>query len=218
VTSREIVARALNHKEPGRVPIAFGGCHDSIHVIGHRKLKEYLNLEGGIEEIQDPFQQIVFPDTRLLERFGSDTLAVYPNLPNGFELEYKEEGEYLTYTDEWGTKYRQPKIGGLYFDFTDHVLAGKTIDEVKAFPFPDPIDPGRFHGLRQRVEQLHKCTDKAIIAYSPTPGIFESTYWLRSFEEAYIDMAWNVPLLETLTSRLLDWMLQFWEVYLKEIV
>jgi uroporphyrinogen decarboxylase len=217
MTSRERIVLAINHKEPDRVPIAFGGCHDSIHVLGHRKLKEYLNLEGGLEVIQDPFQQIVFPDSRLLERFSSDTLAIYANPPDGFVMEYKEEGENLTYTDEWGTKYRQPKAGGLYYDFAHQILAGKTIDEVKAFPFPDPTDPGRFRGLRRRVEQLHSDTDKAIIAYSPTPGIFESTFWLRSFEETYIDMASNVELIEALTGRLLDWMLQFWEAYLKEI-
>lgn len=63
LTSRERVVAALDHREPDRVPIAFGGLHDSIHLLGHRALKKYLGIEGGKETIQDPFQQIVFPRT-----------------------------------------------------------------------------------------------------------------------------------------------------------
>lgn len=216
MTSRNRIIAAINHRESDRVPIAFGGLADSIHVLGQRALKEYLGFEGGNEVLQDQFQQTVFPDGRLLERFQSDVLAVYANPPDCFTMEYKEEGEYRTYIDEWGTKYKQPIEGG-YFAFAEHILAGKSLEEIRTTPFPDPLDPSRFKGLRERVEQISKETDKAIVAYGPIAGIFESTYWLRGFEQAYSDLALDLEAVEAVTSRLLDWMLRFWDGYLKEI-
>jgi len=116
-TSRERITTALSHREPDRVPISFGGLHDSIHLFGHRALKKYVGLEGGDDVIQDPFQQIVFPDRRLLEKFHSDIIPLYAKPAEPFTIEYKDDGENLTYMDEWGTKYRKPKKTGLYFDF-----------------------------------------------------------------------------------------------------
>lgn len=217
LSSRERIAAALDHKEPDRVPVAFGGLHDSIHLIGHRKLKKHFGLEGGEDIIQDPFQQIVFPDNRLLEIFHSDIQPVYAKPPDSYTFEYKDEGDIRTYTDEWGTKYKQPKAGGLYFDFAKHILSGKSIDEIKTYPFPDPEEPSRFAGLREKVMKLNIETDKAIIAYSPTGGVYEHTYWLRGIEESFIDMASDIKALELLTERILEWMLRFWAAYLKEI-
>jgi uroporphyrinogen decarboxylase len=216
-TSRERIITALNHKEPDTVPIAFGGLHDSIHLFGHRALKKYLGLHAGEEVIQDPFQQIVFPDTRLLEQFRADNMAIYANPPDGFRIEYRDEGDFRTYVDEWGTRYRQPKEGGLYFDFSQHILSGKTIEEIKTHPFPDPANPHRFRGLREKVQKLSDETDKALVAYSPTGGVYEHTYWLRGIEETFLDMASNIRALEVLTERILEWMLEFWEAYLTEI-
>jgi uroporphyrinogen decarboxylase len=125
LSSRERIVTALNHKEPDRVPIAFGGLHDSIHLIGHWKLKKHFGFEGGEDIIQDPFQQIVFPDNRLMEMFHSDIQPVYAKPPDSYTFEYRDEGDIRTYTDEWGTKYKQPKTGGLYFDFAKHILSGK---------------------------------------------------------------------------------------------
>jgi uroporphyrinogen decarboxylase len=215
--ARERIVTALDHREPDRVPIAFGGLHDSIHLHGHRALKSYLGLEGGDDPIQDPFQQIVFPDPRLLERFRSDILPVYAKPAAPFRLEFKDEGSNTTYTDEWGTKYRKPKDSGLYYDFTQHIFSGKTVDEIRAHRFPDPAHPSRFEGLRDRVQGLYDDTDKAIVAYAPTGGVFEHTYWVRGIEETFRDMVENRKLLDVLTDKILEWMLGFWEAYLKEI-
>ncbi len=216
-TSRERIRTALNHNEPDRVPIAFGGLHDSIHVYGHRALKGYLGLEGGDEVIQDPFQQIVFPDQRLLNTFRSDFIPVYAKPADPFVLEYRDEGKNITYVDEWGTIYRKPKKSGLYFDFKRHIFEDKDIEYIKAHKFPEPAHPSRFTGLREKVQKLYDETDKAIVAYAPTGGIYEHTYWLRGIEESFNDMVLNIPLLEVLTDRILEWMLAFWEAYLREI-
>ncbi len=216
-TSRDRIVTALNHKEPDRIPISFGGLHDSIHINGHRALKNHLGIDGGKDIIQDPFQQIVFPDPRLLEMFHSDITPVYAKPAPPFKLEYKDEGENLTYTDEWGTKYRKPKKSGLYFDFERHIFSGKSVEDIKSHKLPDPSHPSRFEGLREKVLKLTQETDKAIVAYAPTGGVFEHTYWLRGIEETFTDMITNIKLLEVLTDKILQWMLAFWEHYLMEI-
>ncbi len=217
ITSRDRVVTALQHREPDRAPISFGGLHDSIHLYGHRALKKHLRLEGGEDIIQDPFQQIVFPDARLLDLFRSDIVPVYAKPAAGFSLAYRDEGTNTTYMDEWGTKYRKPKESGLYYDFERHVFSGKSIDEIGSHPFPDPAHPSRFEGLRDKVQKLLIETDKAIVAYAPTGGVYEHTYWLRGIEETFSDMVDNIELLEVLTEKILEWMLTFWEAYLREI-
>lgn len=216
-SSRERMVISLEHKEPDRVPIAFGGLHDSIHFNGHRKVKEYLSLKGGEEPIQDPFQQIVFPDPRLLARFRSDILPVYALPAEPFTLDFRDEGDRFTYEDEWGTTYRKPKDSGMYFDFQSHIFSGKEIQYIKSHRFPDPAHSSRFRGLRKQVQELLETTDKAIVAYAPTGGVYEHTYWLRGIEETFTDMVSNIKLLEVLTEKILEWMLGFWEAYLKEI-
>ena len=217
ITSRDRVVTALQHREPDRAPISFGGLHDSIHLYGHRALKKHLRLEGGEDIIQDPFQQIVFPDARLLDLFRSDIVPVYAKPAASFSLAYRDEGQNTTYMDEWGTKYRKPKESGLYYDFERHVFSGKSIDEIGSHPFPDPAHPSRFEGLRDKVQKLLIETDKAIVAYAPTGGVYEHTYWLRGIEETFSDMVDNIELLEVLTEKILEWMLTFWEAYLREI-
>ena len=216
-TSRQRVVDALNHKEPDRVPIAFGGLHDSIHVFGHRKVKEHLALSGGEERIQDPFQQIVFPDPRLLERFHADCLPVYAKPAKPYEFKYYVEGEFRKYRDEWGTVYRQPVDGGIWFDFESTIWAGKSDAEIRAHKLPDPEDPSRFEGLRARVGELLRDTDKAIVAYAPTGGVYEHTYWLRGMENTYYDMAANLKTLELVADRITEWMEAFWGRYMAEI-
>jgi hypothetical protein len=58
--------------------------------------------------------------------------------------------------------------------------------------------------LREKVNKLNKETDKAIIAYSPTGGVYEHTYWLRVIEESFIDMASDIKALEIWTERILE--------------
>src|SRR4030042_4006788 len=69
MNSRERVLLALDHKEPDRVPIDFGGLVSSLHHQGHRNLLEYLDMPTEKVPIRDMFQQIVDPAPALKERF-----------------------------------------------------------------------------------------------------------------------------------------------------
>jgi len=217
MTPRERVVTALAHKEPDRVPIGFGCLHDSIHVFGQRALKEHLGFLGGEERIQDPFQQNVFPDQRLLDRFQADCLPVYARPAAPYTFAYYEEGGFRKWRDEWGTVYRQPLSGGIWFDFEKHIWQGKSAQEIKAHKLPDPTDPSRFEGLRDRVQAMLRDTDKAIVAHAPTGGIVEHSYWLRGVNESYIDMAAEPSLVELVADRVVEWLEPWWTEYMKAI-
>jgi uroporphyrinogen decarboxylase len=217
MTARERVTAALSHKEPDRVPIGFGCLHDSIHVFGHRKLTEHFGMTGGEERIQDAFQQIVFPDPRLLERFQADCRPVYARPARPYSFAYYQEGEWRKWKDEWGTVYRQPVKTGIWFDFEKHIWADKSAAEIKAHRLPDPEDPSRFEGLRDQVQTMLRETDKAVVAHAPTGGIVEHSYWLRGVDESYMDMAADPALVELVADRVVEWLEPFWTQYMKSI-
>ena len=216
-TSRDRVTTALDHREPDRIPISFGCLHDSIHVFGHRKLMKHLGIRNGEERIQDPFQQNVFPNENLLAKFGADCLPLYAPAAKPFEMRYYTEGSFRKYRDEWGTVYRQPLEGGIWFDFESTIWAGKTAEEIKKHTLPNPEDPTRFDSLKAEAQRLLRETDKAIVAHAPTGGIVEHSYWLRGMQDSYMDMASDVKMVELVADRVVEWLEAFWTRYMQEI-
>jgi uroporphyrinogen decarboxylase len=216
-TSRERVTVALNHREPDRIPISFGCLHDSIHVFGHRRLMKHLGITDGEERIQDPFQQNVFPNAALMKKFGSDCVPLYAKSAKPFEMRYYTEGDFRKYQDEWGTVYRQPVDGGIWFDFESTIWAGKSAEEIRNHRLPDPEDPSRFDTLKADAEKLLRETDKAIVAHAPTGGIVEHSYWLRGMQDSYMDMASDLTMVELVADRIVEWLEAFWTRYMQEI-
>lgn len=214
LTSRERVMTALDHKEPDRVPIDFGGVHTSLHEYAHNNLMKFLGFNGKEAKIQEILQQIVYPDERILEMFQADVVGVYPKPPSFWKLEidpYKDE-----FVDEWGSKWAKPK-GGFFYDLKEPAMKDFTLEDLKKYEFPDPSDSGRVKGLRDEVLNLYNNTDKAIIMYNATVGFWENLWYLRGFEQAYIDIASNLKFVEILFEKLLWWNKSFWENVLKEV-
>jgi uroporphyrinogen decarboxylase len=214
MTSRERVAASLEHKEPDKVPIDFGGVHTSLHDFAHRNLKKYLKLPGPEAVIQETLQQIVHPDKRIMEMFQNDVIGIYPKSSSTWTLKIdpvKDE-----FTDEWGTRYVRPK-NGYFYDIKDPAMKDFTIEDLKNYKFPDPGDKGRVKGLRKEVLELHENTDKALIMYSAVWGPWESLWLLRGFEQAYIDIAGNIKFVELFFEKILGWTISFWENVLSEV-
>ena len=214
LSSRERIIKALNHKEPDMVPIDFGGVHTSLHKKVHQDLAKLLKLDTEKAEIQDIFQQIVYPNEEIIKLFGSDVVGVYPNAPDGWKLKInKGKDDFL---DEWGNLWIKPK-NGFFYDLEEPAMKDFTIKDLKNYKFPDPLDEGRVRGLRDKVVDLYKNTDKAIIMFNPTVGIWENLWFLRGYEQAYMDLVLNVKFVELLFEKLLWWEKAFWDNALKEV-
>lgn len=101
-TSRERVLDALEHREPDRVPVDFGGHRSSgIAAMAYPKLRAALGLAPRVVRVYDPIQQLAIIDDDVLERFGVDTIE----LGRGFALEDKH---WVDWTLPDGTPCQMP--------------------------------------------------------------------------------------------------------------
>ena len=219
MTHRERVARALNHREPDRVPIDYGGILASgIHELAQRKLREYLGFPLVEEELVDMMQQLARPDPKIREYFDADVYPIYAQPPKDWKLEVREEGDFTYFYDEWKVKYRKPKKRGWYYDLCEHPLARiDSVEGLNSYRWPNSRDPGRFEGLKEKVKRIYENTDYALLLSAPYVGVFEGGYFLRGIENWFVDMATNHKFVEALIERILDFYLQYWDEVLSRI-
>jgi uroporphyrinogen decarboxylase len=218
-TSLKRVQATLNHQEPDRVPYDLGGCGVcGIHERAYRRLREYLNLPARDVTIADQKQQLAEVDEDVKQRLEVD---VYPNKPGsaaGFEKSEWTEGRYHKFRDEWGIEWWMPVEGGFYYDMRAHPLSGiETVADLEKYPFPNPLDEGRFAGLATRAEQLTQQQQVATKLGRNAAGVLEVALWLRGFEDFYCDLIANRPLAEALLDKLLEIKMRYWARALEEV-
>ncbi len=192
MTHRERVMAALAGQEPDRVPMDLGGARiTSMHTVAHRRLKAHLGLNiapGGSEEvIINRMMQTAQVDERILERLDIDTRGVALGMPDSAPDLEMGEGRYM---DEYQVVRYKP-ANSHYYDLAGSPLKGDiTLADVAKFKWPDPLDPGRFRGLRERTRRLKEETDYAVILSLP-PGFVHITQYLRGFEDWFMDLRAN---------------------------
>ncbi len=196
------------------MPIDFGGLVTSMHREAYGKLLEHLGIAGEGIEIMDMFQQIVDPAPAIKEMFHADVVGFFPHSGSDYEFELDEETD--SFVDEWGVVYQRPP-GGYWYDLADHPLKAGTVEELEGCQFPDPRDPARVRGLAEEARRLLGETDKAVMIHAPIGGVYEQSYWLRGLEPLYRDMAGNKRYVEALAERVLEWLLDFWDLILEEV-
>jgi hypothetical protein len=87
MTSRERVLTSLNHREPDRVPVDFGGTAvTGVHVSRVAALRDYYGLEKRPVRLHEPFQMLGWIDDDLKEAMGIDVEGLFPyNTMFGFK-------------------------------------------------------------------------------------------------------------------------------------
>lgn len=77
MTSRERVRAALNHEQPDRIPVDFGGHRSSgIAAIAYAKLKQALGIDSGNIYVYDVIQQLAIVEPDVLDRIGGDVIEL----------------------------------------------------------------------------------------------------------------------------------------------
>jgi uroporphyrinogen decarboxylase len=218
VNSRERVRRALDHREADRVPFDLGGTGlSTIHVTAYRSLRQYLGLPEVEPQVAFLPEQLVRVDEDLAERLETDVRPVLAGTPSAFEYAFEEEGGYRAYRDEWGIGWRMPLDGGFYYDMYHHPLAdADSLEEMLAYPFPDPLDDGRFASLRAQAEAA-AARGKAVALAGPCAGIAEVYSWLRGYEEYYVDLARHKDWVGAMLDRLVAFKSAYWQRALAEV-
>jgi len=218
MTSRERLLLALNHREPDRVPIDLGGNQSGIHRFAYQRLVDLLGLKEEIV-IMDLVQQLALPSEAVLERLHVDTRYVRAKGAAGFDARIvKREREGRTwhdFTDEFGVTWSMPEDSPRYFDITHSPLAGLSLDEIKAYPFPRGDDPTRFEGLREEALRIRRDTPCAVIS-GISGVVYEICWYMRGLENLFADMIERPQVLEAIIDRTLQFWLDWFRLFLDE--
>ncbi len=203
MTHRERVLTSLRHQSPDRVPLDLGGTGAStITEGGYGRLRAHLGVPTDcMPEVLSRRASTVIPEREVIDRLGADTLAL---LSQGPDLRAEHEIGPGMLFDEWGVTWR--KLEGSHYIPIDGPLM--KIDEpvpadLDKFPWPDPTDPGRYRGLRERARLLHESTDRAIIL-NAWLGPVHASQFLRGYTEWLEDLLLRPKFLEALLDRIAD--------------
>jgi len=217
MNSRERVLAAMQHREPDRIPFDLG----STKVTGITR-NAYLNLakelgeETGTFEFFDVTQQLAMMEEGILRRLEVDTRGLMPNVVRKAPQIHEDGEGARTFTDEWGMTWKMPK-GGLYFDLVESPLAGDiTVQDIDAFPWPDPAADALLEGLREKATSWHR-EGHAIILESFCAGIFEMSCRVRGYEQFYMDLALDPPLACALLDKFVELKIEFYKSAAKEL-
>lgn len=213
MTPRERVKAALGHEEPDRVPIDLAqAAGDGIHAIAYSRLLEQLGLGERPFGTGRKAQQLAKVDEDVLRRFRIDFRGVTLGPPDGWKDVPMGEN---SFRDEWGVVRTMPE-GGYYYDLTGSPFAEDgTLSALERHTWPDPEDPGRYRGLRERARQLHEETDFAVVLRLEA-AFFLRSMELRGWENFYVDLVANQPFAEALMDRNLEIRLAIAERALEE--
>jgi uroporphyrinogen decarboxylase len=120
-----------------------------------------------------------------------------------------------TVQDEWGVVRTRPPDSH-YFDLCRSPFAADpTRSAIERYPWPDPLNPGRYRGLREKARGLRRETEYAI-ALDVNCAFFLRCCELRGWENFYTDLVADVPFAEALMDRYLEIRLAITERALEE--
>jgi uroporphyrinogen decarboxylase len=203
MNSRERVLTTIARREPDRVPIDLGSVRNTtVHVDGYRRLRAYLGLPASEPRLIDRMMQVAYVDEDVLRALDVDTRTLQLGGPDvSASAEFVADGV-ENWRDEWGVDRIKPP-GAAWFDMKGSPLAGEiTAADIARYPMPNPEDPGRFRGLRERAEALRQ-TDYAVILGLPSICVHISQY-LRGFEDWYMDAAADPDLFAALLDAVVE--------------
>jgi len=219
LTSRERLLLALDHQPPDRVPIDLGGNQTGIHKFAYRGLIDLLGLKEEIV-IMDLVQQLAKPSEAVLERLHVDTRYIFAAAPESFRgqvIQRERDGRvWNDFSDEFGVTWSMPEDHPYYFDISHSPLAGLSLKQIQAYPFPKGDDPSRFADVRARALELKRESPYAVVS-GISGVVYEICWYMRGLENLYIDMMERPGILEVIIERTLQFWLDWFKLFLNEI-
>lgn len=189
MNSRERVLTAL-HRDgtPDRVPVQFDLCRSLLESFS---AKRDIPVHYSQSYYEDLMYRISGNELRIA--MGSDCVIVGAGLPAGYSHPETADGCII---NEFGMKMRQ---GPLYMEVIECPLADVTsVDEVKAFPFPDPLAEGRFDDAKTYIDTYQ---DDYFIVGDVELTMFEMAWHLVGMEKFMTDLAMREPYIFALLDK-----------------
>ena len=202
MTSRERVTAALRHEEPDRVPLDIGGSNCSTLSIGAcERLEKHLGIPTPARAMSEIWR-VADLDEEILQLLGTDVRLVAVRGPGSWTPPPSKPG---THIDEWGIKWRRaPHALGYYWEMVEAPLANAKVSDLDSYPWPDPLDPGRYDGLVEEVQRLYGSTPYALMGDPGFKQFLERAMWLRGGEQMLMDLVLNPEFVHALMEKLLE--------------
>lgn len=219
INHRERVVMALNHEEPDRVPIDLGGTVvSSIATSTYSRLRDALGLAHKDARVMETCQQIAWVDEDMLEALGVDVIPVFGNDPSGPPAVFHDDGQGGTwFYDDFGAKLVKPH-NSFYYDWREFPLSEASVEDLAKISWPDPEDPARFKGLRERVMKLREETDYALFGMAPSGhDLFNQLLRVRGMENGLMDLLLNREFAEAFLDRYMLTIMRFQELFLDQV-
>ena len=217
LSHRERVVNALNHEDTDRPPIDFGGGPATqIHPDAYEALLNHLGFEPeSVEQgLKGSFQALI-PSEKVLRHFDIDVRGIGPG---GSDSRPNVQLDDMTYRDEWEVVWKKAFDRAPYINVDGPLqkLLGPKPSSLDEFAWPDPSDPGRIRGLRERTEKLRNESDHAIVMNLGNTT-FALSQRLRGFAELLEDLILNESYASALMERVTDVVCGIAEATLAEI-
>jgi uroporphyrinogen decarboxylase len=208
---RECFWKVVNHEEPDRIPIFWGGTNSSI-VPSHY---DALCKELGITDYKKPVGDFgtINLNLKLRERLHSDVELLILGAPRRRRL---ENG--LIEDGMWG--FRMKELGG-YRTFPDDIAPlrhAKNIEDIEAHPvWPDPDDPAYYENQKNRATKLFD-TGKIVSGEASYAGSPFFIYpWFRGVDQWMMDPYTNPDFYRYLAQKIVDFSAVVLERWLEQV-
>jgi len=176
---RERVRLALHHKTTDRIPIAM--VCSGINPPAYEALTQYLGRERDIsvEEYLKP----------LIDIKGVRPEYIGPKL---------EEGQ-----DMWGVRRKPVSYGPASYSEIDYypLREMKTVDEVLGHRWPT-TEWFDYSVIPERIKEVNSEEEYCLIVSNG--NIFESSWYMRGFEQLFLDMAVGSELVDVIMGKVAD--------------
>ncbi len=183
--------------------------------VAHDNLCTHLGIPVGEPSFWSVMLQTVYPNPGLHESICGDLRLVSIRGPMQSPDAPAEDGTPTTYRDEWGI-VRKRSANGLYYDIIESPLADCDSAGACLASLTAPENPvERVAGLRAEAEAIRE--EGYVVGASCFAGIFEMLFWLRGFQNAYLDIARGKGVAEAVMDRLLDVQKEFWGAICDEL-
>lgn len=214
MTSRDRVLDAINLKKPDIIPADMGSTNcTSISKFSYDKLKKKLGILNKSDRFLMEKFNINRVDEEVLQILNIDTRGIIGKLEAYPKTIINEK----TFYDHFGVKYFMPE-NGLYYDIVENPLAKmKSLEEIKEYQWPNPINKKFVEGLKNEAKRLHQENQYAIVGDVNDSGIFEPSWYLRGFENFLYDLSMNPEISLYIMEKMLEFQKKRYAYFLSEV-
>ncbi|MFW6309077.1 MAG: uroporphyrinogen decarboxylase family protein [bacterium] len=196
MTSRERVMTALGHKETDRVPFSHGmGINKPVR----EELAKYLGMDSE-QEFNNYFKSLSD-----IQYTGPDYCG--PSSRNTIDKEGRE-------TDIWGVVREPVSYGkGSYNEICHYPLGDiKDIKELDSFQWPT-TEWWDVSKINDKIKQINSDNEYAITIGNG--NIYETSWYMRGFEQMFLDLAINPELAYEIMKRVTDYYISYFKMVLE---